>query len=336
MRRAFLMVLVLLMMTASVSAEIALTDAELAELLALVQQQNEADSAFIVIPEGYQPPEEPEGSFQVEDEGGITGEGDGRAFQLLLIGVDTNNPAIKGRSDTMILARLVPGQNSLQLISFMRDLYVTIPGRGHNRLNAAYAFGGPELLITTLENNFGVRPDGYLAVNFSLMAELVDAIGGITLEVSSREHQSLNAILAYYNRQYKRPKNADMLGRPGLQRLNGHQALAFARIRKMDSDYQRIIRQQKVMQAIYERLQTLDFGTLTNIIATFSTKVKTDLTIAEALPLMTSLLNLSDTQIQTLRVPVQGSFSSKMIRGMYFIVPQLERNRKALEEFLGN
>ncbi len=326
----FLIVLLYCVFSAAGAGE-GLTDAELAQLLALVKQQSESAADFVVLPEDYQNPEEA-ASFLVVPESS-----EGAGFRLLLIGVDTDNSALTGRSDTMVLAQLDPGNGRVRLVSFMRDLYVEIPGRGHNRLNAAYAYGGSDLLIRTLENSFGVRADGYLAVNFSLMSELVDAIGGIEIEVTDRELDSLNAILDYANRQQRRPRDSDKLAPgAGLRSLSGPQTLAYARIRKMDSDYQRVIRQQQVLGAILKRMLALDFASLSQVLTRFIPEVKTDLSIAQALSLLGDLLLLSSAQVEGLRVPVGGSAKSRIIRGAYYIVPNLSTNRQAIQDFLGS
>ena len=157
----------------------------------------------------------------------------------------------------MILAVLNTRLKTLKLISFMRDLYVTIPGRGHNRLNAAYVYGGQELLRRTLEESFGVVADAYLAVNYSLMTELVDAIGGVELTVEEYELKPLNGILRYYNYQREFPEDEGVLAASGTRILTGLQAMSYARIRKVDSDFERVGRQQRVLEAIYQRLRQL-------------------------------------------------------------------------------
>ena len=128
-----------------------LTDSELTDLLYEVNREH-GETDFLVLPEDYEEP--------------VTGvEG---TYSLLLIGVDTDGQGLSGRSDTMVLAVLNTRNRSVKLVSFMRDLFVHIPGRGNNRLNAAHVYGGPDLLVRTLETEFKVKVDGYLAVDFGL------------------------------------------------------------------------------------------------------------------------------------------------------------------------
>ena len=234
----------------------------------------------------------------------------------------------------MILAVLNTRKNSLKLVSFMRDLYVKISGSGHNRLNAAYAFGGEKKLRRTLEENFGVLADGYLAVNYSLMADLVDAIGGVELTVEEYELKPLNGILGYYNYQRGIPENEGMLAVSGTRILTGLQAMSYARIRKTDSDFERVGRQQQVIQAIYRQIQHASAEQIIDAISGFIGSVGTDVSLGDALSLLKDIIRLDQLDIQTFSIPVKGAFSSQVIRDTYYLVPNLKRNREAIMEFL--
>ena len=186
---------------------------------------------------------------------GVLGLADATRFRLLLIGTDAYDPDDAGRSDTMVLLQVQPATGEIRLVSFLRDLYVAVPGHGHTRLNAAYVYGGASLLLRTLKQSFGVTADRTLAVNFSRMAELIDRIGGVTVEVSEKERRQLNSILKYYNTQVGDPRGDQLLGASGSQTLTGKQALCYSRIRKMDSDFARTGRQRKVLEAIFARVR---------------------------------------------------------------------------------
>lgn len=309
---------IMLMMPTGFSEEERLTDEQLRELLYELSLQEESNSEFLVLPDDFRMPST-----------GLDGE-----YRLLIVGVDIDDAGIKGRSDTMILAVLNTRLKTLKLISFMRDLYVTIPGRGHNRLNAAYVYGGQELLRRTLEENFGVVADAYLAVNYSLMTELVDAIGGVELTVEEYELKPLNGILRYYNYQREIPEDEGVLAASGTRILTGLQAMSYARIRKVDSDFERVGRQQRVLEAIYTRLRQLPVDRLGQIILSFIGRVSTDISMSDALNLLQDLLQAGDLRISALSIPVNKSFSSKMIRKAYFLVPNLKKNKTAIADFL--
>lgn len=309
---------IMLMVPAGFTEEERLTDEQLRELLYELSLQEESNSEFLVLPDDFRMPST-----------GLDGE-----YRLLIVGVDTDDAGIKGRSDTMILAVLNTRLKTLKLISFMRDLYVTIPGRGHNRLNAAYVYGGQELLRRTLEESFGVVADAYLAVNYSLMTELVDAIGGVELTVEEYELKPLNGILQYYNYQREFPEDEGVLAASGTRILTGLQAMSYARIRKVDSDFERVGRQQRVLEAIYKRLRQLPVNRLGQIILSFIGRVSTDISMSDALNLLQDLLQAGDLRISALSIPVDKSFSSKMIRKAYFLVPNLKKNKAAIADFL--
>ena len=229
-----------------------------------------------------------------------------------------------------------PIEGTLMLISFMRDTYVAIPHHGHNKINAAYAYGGAELLLETLEASFGVQVDGYVAVNYQLMADLVDAIGGVELTVTKDEMKKLNGILEYYNRQREADRSEQLLTEYGDLRLTGLQTMSYARIRKLDSDFVRVERQQRVVQAIYRQLGTLDLMQLTGVMTAYIGKVNTNVTLAQAASLLSSVMGYSDVQVQTLRVPADGAYRSDMLSDTYYIIPKLERCRQDIAAFLGS
>lgn len=295
-----------------------LSDSELTQLLYQFSLEDEHAGEFLVLPEDYHLP--------------ITGlKG---VYHLLLVGVDIDGQGVTGRSDSMILAVLNARQKSIKLVSFLRDLYITIPGRGHNRLNAAFAFGGPELLIKTLNTQFQVPVDGYLAVDFSLMARLVDAIGGVDVFVREEELSPLNGILAYFNYLHGVPEEEGLLQQHGEVHLTGHQAMAFSRIRKMDSDFSRVARQQKVLMAIYARIRQLEPRLLMDIITLFSQEVKTDVSLSDAIELVGLVFSLQDLELSTLTIPVAGASKQVVKNKAAFLVPNMKRNLRAIKAFL--
>ena len=308
----------LLMLVPTIAQDEQLTQEETQMLIDLLSQMDEEGRAYVVLPEDFQMPAT-----------GLAGE-----YRLLILGIDQPSDSLKGRSDTMILAVLNTQHNSLKLISFMRDLYVSIPGSGHNRLNAAYAFGGEQKLRKSLEDNFGIAADGYLAVNYTLMVNLVDAIGGVELTVEEYELKPLNGILGYYNYLRGVPENEGMLAASGTRILTGLQTMSYARIRKTDSDFERVNRQQRVIEAIYRQLQKASTEQIIKAISAFIGDVGTDISFGDALSLMNDILRLDKLEIETLRVPVNGAYSARMINNTYYLVPNLGKNKAAIRDFL--
>ena len=299
-------------------AEHTLSPEEITELLYDMSRDENPVGDYLVLPEDYSVPLS----------------GLDRTFRLLILGVDTDDAKFRGRSDTMMLAVMDMRRGELKLISFMRDLYVQIPGKGHNRLNAAYAFGGSELLRKTLENNFGVSADGYIAVNFSSMAALVDAIGGIDITVDESELGPLNGILEYYNYQNERPEQEGRLEKAGHRTLTGLQAMSYARIRKMDSDFERTGRQQRVMNAIFARIRGMSLPALLDVLFEYAYVVSTDISMDEALTLANNALSMDRVDTRYLRIPVPGGGKGTLLNDAYYIIPNLSKNRQAIGEIL--
>lgn len=317
---ALMLICMVLAVPFSVSAgeDRALSNEEIADILFRMSREENEESEYLVLPEDYQEPVT-----------GLDGE-----FKLLLVGVDTDDPQIRGRSDTMILAVLNKRKCELKLISFMRDLYVQIPGKAHNRLNAAYAFGGPELLKKTLDKCFHVKPDGYLAVNFAMMAKLVDSIGGVEIEVESEELRPLNGILEYYNYLKKRPGKQGRLENAGRQTLTGLQAMSYARIRKIDSDFERVARQQRVIMAIFNKIKRMSVEEIMNILSENIDSVATDITMQQAVQLAGELSAMDSITTRYLRIPVVNGAKSTVLNDAYYLIPNLQKNQRAIDAFL--
>ncbi len=317
-KRCVCLLLTLLLLPLACAEEGQLTDDEITGLLWELYQTENGDADFMVLPDDYETPTV-----------GKTG-----IYNLLLIGVDNPGDAITGRSDTMLLASFNARTAELRLASFMRDTYAAIPRHGHNKLNAAYAYGGAELLLETLEKSFGVHIDGYVAVNYALMADLVEGIGGVELEVSQDEVKKLNGILEYYNYLRGLPEKEGLLEQAGYQRLSGAQTMAYARIRKLDSDFVRVQRQQRVILAIFKQISSAELMTLTRVIAENISRVDTNVTLAQAVSLLTSVLSAGEVETRAMRVPADGAYRSQMLNDTYYIVPKLERCRTELYAFL--
>ncbi len=255
-------------------------------------------------------------------------------INLLLIGVDTDAADEAGRSDAMLLVRIAPESGDVRMVSFLRDLYLPIPGQGNNRLNAAYFYGGEDLLKRTFAENFGVSVDRFVTVHFSLVAELIDLAGGVELEISERELKPFNDILKSYNKSVGVSVTDGVLDAAGTYRLNGRQALSFSRIRKIDSDFQRTDRQHQVVTALLEQLHTLDFFSLAKLVLTAINQAETDLSLGEARSLLPLITSGEPPVIRTAHVPFDGAYTDKTIDGMMVLVPDLQQNRKLLEDFL--
>lgn len=255
-------------------------------------------------------------------------------FRLLLVGIDVHNINQQGRSDTIMLAQINAKKGTIKLVSFLRDTYVSIPGQGSTRINAAYAYGGIKLLKKTLKQNFRLDVDAYVVVNFSLMVDLIDQIGGVEVEISEKELGPLNGILGYYNYQNGIPEEDGFLATAGLQTLSGKQALSFSRIRKIDSDMMRAQRQRIVVEAAFRKIVDLSFNEIVDLVMANIDQVITDLTLADALELVPVALRAKHATFESMQVPKGNAYTSETIRGMMVLVPDLNRCVSQLSKFL--
>ncbi len=260
-------------------------------------------------------------------DGGLKEEG---VTSILLIGSDSRTTGNEGRSDAMILVTISDRTKTVRMTSLLRDMYVEIPGHDGNRLNAAYAYGGPELLLETIRHNFGVEVYRYAVVNFSAFAGLVDAAEGVELEISNEEVQWINAFLNEYNELRGMPMETDYLDTSlsGKLHLNGAQALAYSRNRFIGSDFGRTERQRKVLSAVLAKLPTAVIKNPRQLINGLFPNLTTNLTRLECTRLCTAAPKLLLYDAVQDRVPLDGTYSNASIRGMSVLQVDLERNRE--------
>ena len=246
-------------------------------------------------------------------------------INIMLIGQDRREGEGRARSDAMILLTINKNTKSVILTSFLRDLYVEIPGYGGNRLNASYAYGGMELLNKTLEQNFGIYVDGNVEVDFSQFAQIVDLVGGVNITLRSDEAREINAELGTSLTE-------------GTQHLNGNQALTYARIRKVDADgdFSRTQRQRTLINAIVQQVKDNGIVKLMGIVEDVLPMVTTDMSNTEILGYATALLPMiTGINITNQRIPADGAYSYASVDGMSVLKADMDANRQILRETLG-
>lgn len=252
--------------------------------------------------------------------------GDKKVVNILLIGQDAREGEERARSDSMILCTFNKLNNTITMTSFMRDMYVQIPGYKNNRINTAYTLGGMELLNETLNKNFGLQIDGNVEINFNHFKELIDLVGGIEIELSSSE-------ASYLNKQAPGYETVSA----GVNLLNGDQALVYARNRHSDSsgDFGRTNRQRIVLDTLINRYKDSSLTTLVSMMDDILPMVTTDLTKSEITSYVTSLFPmLATAEIVTQRVPVDGGYQQVKIDGMSVLRVDFEKNIQALVDSL--
>lgn len=253
---------------------------------------------------------------------------------ILLIGNDSRSEDESGRSDAMILISISSRTNSIHMTSLLRDIYVDIPGHDGNRLNAAYAYGGPELLMETLKENFDIDVSRYMLVNFQAFANLVDAVGGVDLDVTNEEVQYINGYLVEYNQLEGRPEGTDYLDTSlsGNIHLNGPQALAYCRNRYIGTDFARTERQRKVLSAA---MKSAPLALATNggeLVDGVMSNITTNLTKTELSGLMLQAPVMMTYDVVQESIPLEGTYSNATIRGMAVLEVDFEANKEYIRK----
>ncbi|WP_312700213.1 LCP family protein [Sedimentibacter sp.] len=257
---------------------------------------------------------------RIED---ITGKKDKEIINILLIGKDISNGENKSRSDSMIIATINKKSNSIKLTSLMRDMYLEIPGYPDNRINAAYALGGMDLLTSTITQNFHVEIDGCVEVDFAGFEQIIDKIDGVDIELNRDEAYYLSTIS---RRSFK----------TGSNNLMGEEALNYARIRYIGhDDYERTERQRKVLVSAFNKLKGSDLKTLLDVADDILPLVSTNLTNTQILSLATNVVLMNTSNVETYRIPADGAFTPDTINDMAVLVPDLSKNRELLGEYIG-
>lgn len=238
---------------------------------------------------------------------------------ILLVEVDGNNIDRGNRSDAMIILTIDSNNNDIRLTSLARDTYVNIPGHGTEKLTHAYAYDGPSLLIQTIKGNFGISIDKYAAVNFNSFINIIDELGGVQIDISEAEVSQIEGI-----------------NEAGSQLLTGDQALAYSRIRYIDSAYQRDNRQRTVLQALYNNLTSVSSDELLDIANTLFRYTKTNMTPMEIIGIATQAFNIKDTDFDQMEFPLEGHRNGIIVSNEKGWVIEWDEkyNKKALNSFI--
>lgn len=257
-------------------------------------------------------------------------------INVLLIGNDSRENESGGRSDAMILLSISNETKTIHLTSLLRDMYVAIPGHGSDRLNAAYSYGGAKLLMETLEVNLGIEVNRYVQVNFQAFANLIDAVGGVELELTNEEVQYVNGYLVEYNILEGNPEGTYYLDPKlsGMVHLNGPQALAYCRNRLLGMDFARTERQRKVLTAAIKKAPKALVTNPGNLIDSILPNLTTNLTEEECRNLSLKVTKLLTYDIVQDSVPIAGSYKNVSIRGMSVLEVDLEANKQYLRAAL--
>ena len=218
---------------------------------------------------------------------------------ILLLGADFREGDKNARTDSMMILTIDNVHKKVKLTSLLRDMLVNIDGHGKSKLNHAFAFGGAELTMKTIEDNFGVKIDDYVMIDFNGFTAIIDKLGGVEVNVQKGDIPDLNTYIFDI-----KSDNAIEITSPGVQRLNGTQALAYCRIRKNSGgEHRRTERQREVINAIIQEFKDTNVLKYPSLISTGFEYVETNMTIPTMLNLAYTLSKLDLGNVETLQVP---------------------------------
>lgn len=252
-------------------------------------------------------------------------------WTVAAFGLDSRDPENlkNGNSDVIILMDMNGKTGSVKLVSVYRDTCVDI-GKGKLRkANAAYANGGPKQAVRMLNDNLDMEIDDYIAVTWKSVADAINILGGVDLEVTKSEFRYINAFITETVKSTG--IGSHQLKAPGMQHLDGVQAVAYCRLRLMDSDFKRAERQQKVLKLALEKARKADTKTLNDLIATIMPETATSIETDDLFAVMKNILRLHITE--THGFPFD--YVCEKSGGADYVFPDnLEENVKKLHEFL--
>lgn len=252
---------------------------------------------------------------------------------IALFGIDATDGET-GRSDSIMIATLDPVHNKLKITSVMRDSYVYIDGYGQDKINHAYAFGGPELAIKTLNENFGLNIEDFVSVNFSSLPTIINILGGIDIEITQEELEYINGYIDSLNSV--EGTYSPHISYAGVQHVDGIQALAYSRIRYTNGgDYERTQRHRTVLDALFNKLTSTSVASYNSLLNEVLPYVQTNLSAADILSLGTKVLGIGNNLEQD-RFPRDGYGEGTTIDGVYYLTFDKETIKKQMRDYIFN
>lgn len=244
---------------------------------------------------------------------------------ILLCGSDIDKYGVS-RTDSMIILTIDHKHKKIKMTSLMRDMYIKIPGHRKTKLNAAYTYGGCELLLKTIYSNFGMKIDRYVCVDYAVFAAVVDDLGGVEIEVEEMELEQFN--------KYVSGGEKNRLKAAGTYNLNGKQALSYCRIRKVGTDTARTARQRKVLKEIMKKCSNLSPFEAQQILAVAAPNITTNIPRSEMTDLLLEGLGSLHYETMGLRIPMDGAWTDKKIKDVWYVEINLNQNARYLHQFI--
>ena len=258
-------------------------------------------------------------------------------WNILLMGDDSRDRNNHVRTDCMMILSVNSKLSEARLSSIMRDTWVSIPGKNKNKINAAQVFGGPELAVQTVNQNFGMDIENYILINMGQLVEIVDLMGGVDLEISESERKVANQYASDYLKVAKNVapyQGETSIPHAGKVHLNGLMAMSFCRDRYTDSDFGRVMRHQKLLLALADKAQNMEIQDMLSAAGQMKALVSTNLTDEQVQELAKAILTIPTENVGQLRLPAEGAYKAGTFDGTWMIKADLEKNARILKEHI--
>lgn len=256
---------------------------------------------------------------------------------IALYGIDTDYND-SGRSDSIMILTIDNINKELKVSSIMRDSYVSIDGYGMDKINHAYAYGGPQLAIKTLNQNFDLDIEDFVTLNFNSFPKIIDALGGLDLTITQEEidcYININDHITYLNELNN--TTSELITTPGTYHVDGTQALAYARIRyTSEGDAGRTKRQRIVLEQLLENFKFISPTKYTNLLNQILPLVKTSLTSNEILNIALTIFKMGDIELQQARFPSDNYCKDTLINNTYYLKFDEVATKEEMYNFIYN
>lgn len=254
-------------------------------------------------------------------------------WTIAVFGVDSRNSSLGSgnNADVNMICNIDQGTGEIKLVSVYRDTYLNVNEKNnYNKINSAYLHGGPEQAVMALNKNLDLDIDEYATFNWKAVADAINILGGIDLEISKAEFYYINAFIT--ETVQATGVGSTHLKQAGMNHLDGVQAVAYGRLRLMDSDYARTERQRKVIALAFEKMKKADWATINNVIQTVFPQVSTSIETGDLLSMGRKLTRYHLSE--TMGFPADRKEVNMGKKGACVIPDTLESNVIELHQFL--
>jgi polyisoprenyl-teichoic acid--peptidoglycan teichoic acid transferase len=254
-------------------------------------------------------------------------------INIALFGVDRRTQSEASRSDSIMIATIDKKHKKIKISSIMRDSYVNVPGHGKTKLTHAYAYGGAQLAIRTLNENFKLNIKDYVTVDFFSLEKIINALGGVRIEVKNEEISSMN----FYINEMSGLENVTpkYIAKAGTLDLNGMQAVAYTRVRyTANGDFERTERQRTILTALFNKVQQAGVSKYPSLVTTLLPYVETSLQSLDLISMGTSVLTSGTKTLEQSRFPLDNYGKGQTINGVWYLVFDIKTTSDQLHKYI--